>query len=66
MVPVSVAVAVSSWLRIPIGINEIRKYDEPTFNRKGLSLAPTQDYDTDQDTQRIEKSNPDRHFCGRS
>jgi len=47
-------------MHIPTGINEIREYDEPTFIRKGLSLAPTQDYDTDQDTQRIEKSNPDR------
>ncbi len=47
-------------MRIPTGINEIREYDEPTFIRKGLTLAPSQDYDTDQDTQRIEKSNPDR------
>ncbi|MGB5074328.1 MAG: cell division protein FtsZ [Bacteroidota bacterium] len=45
---------------IPTGIHEIRELDEPTFIRKGLTLASTQDMDEDTTGQRIEKSNPDR------
>jgi len=46
--------------RIPTGITEIREYDEPAFVRKGLSFTTTQEYDSELDNQRIEKSNPDR------
>ncbi len=45
---------------IPTGIHEIRELDEPTFIRKGLTLASTQESEEDTSGQRIEKSNPDR------
>ncbi|MFA6233062.1 MAG: cell division protein FtsZ [Bacteroidota bacterium] len=45
---------------IPTGIHEIREFDEPTFIRKGLTLASSQEMAEDTPNQRIEKSNPDR------
>ena len=59
--PQSVQQTPKRMSHIPTGINELQELDEPTFKRQGLTLATSPvDENTDQERQRIEKSNPDR------